>query len=121
MHALSDVRLPTNETAVSAESALRSLQEQLPASQEQVPLRVDSSSTTVVVPRVAIDLFMRVLAELANGNAVTIVPVHAELTTQQAADLLNVSRPYLVKVLDEGKIPFTRVGNRRRVLFSDLL
>ena len=57
----------------------------------------------------------------AAGNAVQVVPVHAELTTQEVANIMNVSRPHMVKLLEEGQLPYHKTGRHRRILFADLM
>jgi len=81
----------------------------------------DDKTHTIELPTSAMTMLVEVLGELAAGNAVQIVPVHAELTTQEAANILNVSRPHMVKLLEEGKLPFHKIGRHRRVLFADLM
>lgn len=109
--------------AAEAVGGFRQFVSRLADEPETVTLRpaggVDADEVTV--PRAAFDLFLDILSNMANGNAVTLVPVHAELTTQEAAELLNVSRPFLVNLLEDGEIPFRKVGTRRRVLAQDLL
>jgi len=76
---------------------------------------------TVQLPSSAVQLMIEVLTQLGQGNSVNITPIHAELTTQEAADLLNMSRPTFIKLLDEGSLPHTRSGNRRKVAFVDVM
>jgi len=61
------------------------------------------------------------LTEIAQGNAVTVVPTHAELRTQEAANILNISRPYLVKLLENDVIPYTKTGTHRRIRYQILM
>lgn len=74
----------------------------------------------ISLPFGAIKLLIGLLFEMASGNAVTLIPIHKSLTTQEAADLLNVSRPYLIKLLEKGEIPFEKVGSHRRIKAEDL-
>ena len=75
----------------------------------------------IEMPTFALCLLGEILSELALGNTVKVVPIHAELTSQEGADLLNVSRPHLVKLLDGGALAFTKTGKHRRIKLSDLI
>lgn len=81
----------------------------------------DAAGHEVALPPSAGQVLAEAVKQLASGNAVTVVPTHVELTTQQAADLLNISRPYLVRLLEAKEIPYDRVGTHRRVRLSDVL
>jgi excisionase family DNA binding protein len=115
---------PTEADTELARESARQLAPQLAKANGTMQLRVidpAGGGETVTIPTAAFRLLVRILAEMASGNAVRLIPHHAELTTQEAAELLNVSRPYLVRLLDDGRIPFHRVGTHRRVLFKDLM
>lgn len=81
----------------------------------------DPSGRTVPIPESLFYILERVAEVLARGDAITVVPVGKEMTTQQAADLLNVSRQYLVRLLDQGELPCTKVGRHRRLRMDDVL
>ncbi|MFI1915289.1 excisionase family DNA-binding protein [Nocardia sp. NPDC020380] len=74
----------------------------------------------LVLPRAVVSMVAFILAQAAEGRGVAIVPSNAELTTQQAADMLNVSRPYVIGLLESGAIPFRLVGTHRRIRYDDL-
>ncbi len=102
----SEPREPTSQEAQQAQTAVRALSEgQLELSQ---------------LPDIARQLLSRILDELARGHALLVVPVETDMTTNQAADFLNVSRPYLVRLLEAGQIPFHRVGTHRRLRLRDV-
>jgi len=73
------------------------------------------------LPQAVLEMLSVILDELADGHTVTVAPLDREITTQAAADLLNVSRPYLIKQLEAGQIPFRKVGTHRRVRLADVL
>ena len=80
-----------------------------------------TNTDSVALPPVAARLVLGLLKELARGNAVTLNTVSPELTTREAADLLNISRPMLIQLLDDGKIPYHRLGTHRRIPLDGVL
>jgi len=110
-------RVPTQADSRIARESSRTLSRYV---SRGISVRVSDTDDVVDLPKTAVQLLVDILANMAEGNAVTLMPVHAELTTKQAADLLGVSRPYLIRLLEDQKIPFHMVGTHRRVYFGDL-
>lgn len=86
-----------------------------------VEIRAEDGGPAIEVPLPAFRLLLEILRGLSTGDGVAVVRTHAELTTQEAADLLNVSRPFLIGLIQKELIPCRRVGNRRKIRLIDLL
>lgn len=82
---------------------------------------VGPNDETIALPESAFRLLEAAIHQLSLDNAVSIVPVHKQLTTQQAADLLNISRPYLIRLLERGELPYEKVGTHRRLKLGEVL
>ena len=114
--------LPSEAEAILAKETSRVLAARVQTADPlQLRMLDDPTTGTVKLPATAVRMLIHILEEMARGNAMTLIPVHAELTTQQAAGMLNISRPSLIQLLDEGKIEYRRVGTHRRVRFEALM
>lgn len=115
--ALYEPVVPSTDDARIAKRSSETLAEYV---NHSLSVRIGDSNNEVELPEGAVRLLVDILVNMAEGNAVTLIPVHAELTTQQTADLLGVSRPFLIRLLEEGVIPYHKVGTHRRVYFEDV-
>ncbi len=113
--------LPSEAEAKLAKDSGSLLAARMTAEPLRLSLMDDPAHGVIKLPASVVPLLVRILDETARGNAVTLIPVHAELTTQEAADMLNISRPSLIQLLDEKKIEYRRVGTHRRVRFDALI
>jgi excisionase family DNA binding protein len=115
---------PPTEDAALAQLSVQAVSSCLAIGQSKYQIEIKPEGTTsqsLTIPASALHLLAEALTQIASGNAVKIVPIKPELSTSEVAELLNVSRPYLVELLESGKIPFRKVGPRRRVLFEDVM
>jgi excisionase family DNA binding protein len=85
---------------------------------ENITIRLDD--TNIAIPKSAFSLLSDILSNMADGKSVSVIPVEPEITSQQAADMLHISRPFMVKLLETGEIPFFKVGSHRRILLKDV-
>ena len=95
--------------------------EAMPAGHGQTPHLVGPDGATIELPPTIHDLLVSIVDILKRGDGVSIIPLHAELTTVQAAEVLNVSRPHLIKQLEAGALPHHMVGTHRRLRLVDVL
>jgi excisionase family DNA binding protein len=89
--------------------------------QEDIKLNLSDSNESLTLPASVVRLLQSILSEIALGNSVALTPLEAELSTKQAAELLYVSRPFLIKLLEQKEIPFRKVGTHRRVMLQDVI
>jgi len=120
MAVLDETFVPTDEETERAKNFSRILAREF-ASAESVKIQREDSDESIEIPRQVFNVLMRLLSVMSEGKAFSLIPMDKELTTQQAADILNVSRPYLNKILDLGEIAHRKVGRNRRIKFSDLM
>ncbi len=86
-----------------------------------VNITIQGSDELISIPLKALKLFTSILSNMAEGKSIALLPTDAEISTQQAAEILNVSRPHIIKLLEKGNIPYKKVGSHRRILLQDIL
>jgi excisionase family DNA binding protein len=122
MKVLEQIRKPSKldqKIASASYSALASVLEQL--NSEQPEIEIEETAEKIKIPLPALKLLGEILKAMGEGKMISIVPIATEVTTQAAAEILGCSRPHLVKLLEEGKIEFTKVGKHRRIKFDDIV
>ncbi len=117
---MDELIIPTNEEREIALVSYKALSDML-RQKEVAEMEVTINGQSVKVPRMAIEMLEEVLKLTGEGKPVMVAPVALEMTTQAAADMLGVSRPFLVKLLEEGHLPYTKLRRHRRLKLEDVL
>jgi len=116
-----DINKPSKDEQIAAMAsydALQSVLDDLKSDKQEIEIK--ETREKIILPIKALKLLSNILKATSEGKIVSIVPIAAEMTTQAAAEFLGCSRPHLVKLLQEDKIPFTKIGKHRRVKFEDI-
>ena len=108
--------------AISSSPDFQAVSKRIKSSQKNgVKIKIQESGEFLTIPKKALTFLTAIIQNMAEGKTISIVPSDSELSTQQAADLINVSRPHLIKLLESKQIPFKKVGSHRRVLLMDIM
>lgn len=122
MTTTNEIRKPSKEErklALESYSSLISAIDQLKT--DQVEIEIEETSEKIKLPVKALNFLSEILKAMSQGKPISIVPLATEVTTQSAAEILGCSRPHLVKLLEEGKIEYTKVGKHRRIKYDDVI
>jgi excisionase family DNA binding protein len=117
-----DIEKPSKEdqrAAMESYNALTAMLEKLHS--ENPEIEIEETEEKIRIPLSALKLLAKILKEISQGRPISIVPIATEMTTQAAAELLGCSRPHIVKLLEEGKIEYTKVGKHRRIKYEDVV
>jgi len=106
---------------LSIDSLIKSEEKVLKEKAKSVKLQIQNSKEIITIPVSALKLLKSIISNMAEGKSIALMPTDAEITTQQAAEILNVSRPHVIKLLEKGEIPYKKVGKHRRILLQDIL
>ncbi len=108
--------------AISSLPDFQAVSKRIKSSQKNgVKIKIQESGEFLTIPKKALTFLTAIIQNMAEGKTVSIVPSDSDLSTQQAADMINVSRPHLIKLLESKQIPFKKVGSHRRVLLMDIM
>lgn len=122
METLDSIKRPTKDEQKAAIKSYATLASALPQiNTEATEIEIEETQDKIIIPSRALKLLGDILKAMSEGKPISIVPVATEVTTQKAAEILGCSRPHLVKLLEEGIIPFTKVGKHRRIMFDDMV
>lgn len=122
MLVLDEIKIPTKlEQLVAIKSYLSLVSVVEHIKSEQTEIEIEETKSRISIPVSALKMLGDILKAMGEGKSISIIPVSNEVTTQKAAEILGCSRPHFVKILEEGKIPFTKIGKHRRILLEDVL
>lgn len=117
-----DIKKPSKKEQIAAMKSYNALAATLEDLRSENPeIEIEETSEKIKIPLKALKLLAKILKATSQGQPISLVPIATEMTTQAAAELLGCSRPHVVKLLEEGNIPFILVGRHRRVKFEDVM
>jgi excisionase family DNA binding protein len=117
-----NIKKPSKEEQKSALISYQALMSSLQELKDKNPeIEIEETNEKIRIPINALKLLAKILKETSQGRPISIVPIATEVTTQAAAEILGCSRPHVVKLLEEGKIKFTKIGKHRRIRYEDVI